>query len=189
MTLRDLFDDAAPQVAQRLLGSTLSVGSCAGRIVEVEAYESDDEASHSRRGRTVRNGSMFEQPGTLYVYRIYGVHWCANIACGPVGHGAAVLIRALEPLDGIEQMRARRNRTDLRALCSGPGKLCQALAIGGAHDGLDVLDVEGAIRLVPSDGVPFEMVTGPRIGITRDVDRPWRFGIAGSPHLSKPFPR
>jgi DNA-3-methyladenine glycosylase len=189
VTLRHLLDDAAPLVAQRLLGSTLSVGPCAGRIVEVEAYESDDEASHSRRGRTLRNRSMFEQPGTLYVYRIYGVHWCANIACGPAGHGAAVLIRALEPTGGIEQMRARRNRTDLQELCSGPGKLCQALAIGGTHDGLDVLDTEGAIRLVAGDGAPFDIVTGPRIGITRDADLPWRFGIAGSPHLSKPFPR
>lgn len=133
---------------------------------------------------------MFGPPGHLYVYRIYGMHWCANLVCGEGGRGEAVLIRALEPIDGVDLMATRRGRpaSDLRSLCSGPGKLCQALDISGADDGADLRDESGGLRLVPTADAPRSILIGPRIGISKGVETPWRFGQAGSVYLSRPFP-
>lgn len=181
---RDFFARPVHEVAPELIGATLLFGGVGGRIVEVEAYDQDDPASHSFRGRTTRTASMFGPPGHAYVYRSYGVHWCLNLVCAPEGRAEAALVRALEPTRGLEEMRARRGVEPPRGLCSGPGKLCQALGIGREHDGL------------PLDAPPFELlardaerplVVGPRIGITRAVERPWRYGLAGSPFLSRTF--
>lgn len=172
--------------ARALIGARLTVRGVGGVIVETEAYDHDDPASHSVRGRTPRNGAMFGEPGTVYVYRSYGVHWCLNIATGPVGVGAAVLIRAIEPTDGLEAMRALRNLADPRLLCSGPGRLTAALAVTRAEDGGHV--TQPPFRLEWPGKQP-EIVSGPRIGITRAVENPWRFGLAGSRFLSRAFPK
>ena len=155
-------------------------------MVETEAYAPDDPASHSFRGRTAANAAMFGPPGTLYVYRSYGIHWCANVVCGPEGVGAAVLLRALEPTQGIEEMRARRGVEDVRRLCSGPGSLTQALGIDGAHDGfpLDRQPFELSLGHEPAD-----VVVGPRIGITKAADLPRRYSLRNSPYVSRPRPR
>lgn len=180
--MTELFALDAPACARALIGAELTVDGVGGIIVETEAYDSGDPASHSFRGPTQRNAPMFGPPGRAYVYRSYGVHWCLNLVCGPPG--SAVLIRALEPTAGLEAMRARRGLADARALCSGPGKLCQALAIDLGHNAL------------PMDAPPFRLslpwrparlLAGPRIGISKGADTPWRFGLAGSPFLSRPF--
>jgi DNA-3-methyladenine glycosylase len=172
------------EVARRLIGVTFRVAGVGGRIVEVEAYDREDPASHSHAGPTARNASMFGPPGHAYVYRSYGIHWCLNFVCREPGHGAGVLIRAIEPLDGLDSMRERRGVVAEQLLCSGPGKLCQALGISRAEDGL------------PLDAPPFELiaatpevgvVAGPRIGISKAVAVPWRFGLLGSRFLSRPF--
>jgi DNA-3-methyladenine glycosylase len=177
---RDWFTREAPEVAVDLLGKLLVVDRggdagerLSGRIVETEAYTNDDPASHSYRGRTPRNAVMFGPAGHLYVYRSYGVHWCANVVTGAEGDGQAVLIRALEPLDGVDEMLRRRGRLPL---ADGPGKLCQALGIEGAHDGVDLLASDCAIRIL-DDGVPppTDPLVGPRIGITKAIDIRWRF--------------
>jgi DNA-3-methyladenine glycosylase len=181
---RDFFARSSHEVAPDLIGVTLLVDGVGGPIVEVEAYDQDDPASHSFNGRTSRNAVMFGPAGHAYVYRSYGIHWCFNVVCAEPGRAEAVLIRALQPQHGLDAMRARRGVDVERALCSGPGKLCQALAVTGAHDGL------------PLDEPPFELVarteppaiaTGTRIGLTRAADRPWRYGLAGSPYLSRRF--
>ena len=153
-----------------------------GIIVETEAYHPEDPASHSYAGPTARNAAMFGPPGRAYVYRSYGIHWCLNV----VGRrGRAVLIRALEPVAGLDRMAERRGLADPRALCSGPGKLCQALAVTREHDGLPLDRPPFELH---ARTAPVELLVGPRIGITKAVDQPWRFGLKGSPFLSRRFP-
>jgi DNA-3-methyladenine glycosylase len=173
--------------AQMLIGWELLVDGVGGIVVETEAYHHEDPASHSFSGRTARNAVMFGPPGRAYVYRSYGVHWCLNMVCGPQP-GSAVLIRAIEPAQGLETMRARREASDVRKLCSGPGKLCQALGVTRAHDGLP-MDRPPFALIPPTQAAaaPIAIVRGPRIGLSRAVDRPWRFGLAGSRFLSRPF--
>jgi DNA-3-methyladenine glycosylase len=178
------FDAPAQVVARQLIGVTLLVDGVGGRIVETEAYDRDDPASHAFSGPTERNGAMFGHPAHAYVYRSYGIHWCLNFVCREQGHGAGVLIRALEPLAGLASMRARRHTDAPLLLCSGPGKLCQALGVSRTHDGL-------ALAAPPFDLAPaapgVQVVCGPRIGISKAVEVPWRFGLAGSPFVSRPF--
>lgn len=182
MLKRDFFARSVHEVAPDLIGVTLLVDGVGGRIVEVEAYDRGDPASHGHRGRTARNAAMFGPPGHAYVYRSYGIHWCLNLVCREEGIPEAVLIRALKPTSGLDLQRSRRGVEQVRALCSGPGKLCQALGITGEHDGL-ALDVP-PFDLEERGDVP-EIVTGPRIGITRARDLNWRYGEADSPFLSR----
>ena len=181
---RDFFARPVHDVAPELIGAGLLVDGVGGRIVEVEAYDQDDPASHSFRGSTARTASMFGPPGHAYVYRSYGIHWCLNLVCGEEGRAEAALVRALEPTDGLDEMRERRGLESARALCSGPGKLCQALGITRVLDGLP-LD-EPPFELLAREEEP-PLVVGPRIGITRAVEQPWRYGLAGSPFLSRRF--
>jgi DNA-3-methyladenine glycosylase len=174
------------EVARDLVGATLLVDGVGGVIVETEAYAPHDPASHSFRGRTARNAAMFGPPGSLYVYRAYGIHWCANVVCGPERTGSAVLLRALEPTVGLDEMRERRGVDDPLRLCSGPGSLTQALAITREHDGLP-LD-RPPFRVQPRER-PVELVASPRIGITRAADLPWRYSLRSSPFVSRPRPR
>jgi DNA-3-methyladenine glycosylase len=182
MLKREFFARSVHEVAPDLIGATLLVDGVGGRIVEVEAYDQEDPASHGHRGRTARNAALFGPPGHAYVYRSYGIHWCLNLVCREEGIPEAVLIRALKPTSGLGLQRSRRGVEQVRALCSGPGKLCQALGITGEHDGL-ALDVP-PFDLEERGDVP-EIVTGPRIGITRAKDLRWRYGEAGSPFLSR----
>jgi DNA-3-methyladenine glycosylase len=181
---RDFFARSVHDVAAELIGVTVLVGGVGGRIVETEAYDHEDPAAHGYRGRTERNASMFGPAGHAYVYRSYGIHWCVNFVCEGEGVAAAVLIRALEPTHGLETMRARRGVDAERLLCSGPGRLCQALAITRAHDGLP-LDRK-PFRLEERASEP-ELVRGPRVGITRAAELPWRYALAGSRFLSRPL--
>jgi DNA-3-methyladenine glycosylase len=179
---REFFARSVHEVAPDLIGVVLLVGGVGGPIVEVEAYDQEEPASHGFRGRTARNASMFGPPGHAYVYRSYGIHWCLNFVCAEEGVAEAVLIRALEPTEGIAAMRRRRGVTNVHALCSGPGKLCQALAVTAAHDGL-ALD-RPPFQLVPRTRAP-GIATGPRIGITQATELPWRYGLEGSSFLSR----
>jgi DNA-3-methyladenine glycosylase len=181
---RDFFARSVHDVAPDLVGCTLLVDGVGGSIVEVEAYDHEDPASHGFRGRTERNRSMFGPPGLAYVYRSYGVHWCLNLVCEEEGVAAAVLVRALEPTHGVERMRARRGAEDLRFLCSGPGKLCQALGVTGGHDGMAV--DRRPFELFPAVG-RVEIVSAPRVGITAAAELPWRYGLAGSSFVSRSF--
>ena len=171
-------------VARQLIGAILLVDGVGGRIVETEAYDREDPASHTFSGPTERNRAMFGPPGHAYVYRSYGMHWCLNFVCREEGHGAGVLLRALEPLEGLDVMRQRRGLEDLRLLCAGPGRLAQALAITRALNG-HPLDAP-PFSVTPA-AAPVDIVCGPRIGISKAVDVPWRFGLAGSRFFSKPF--
>ena len=182
----DLFSRSVHEVAPALIGAALLVDGVGGRIVEVEAYDREDPASHGYRGRTERNASMFGPPGHAYVYRSYGIHWCLNLVCEGEGIANAVLVRALEPTHGLDVMRKRRGLDDPRLLCSGPGRLCQALAVKREHDGLAI--DRPPFELLEAEG-PVEVVSGPRIGITRAVELPWRFAESGSRFLSRPLPR
>jgi DNA-3-methyladenine glycosylase len=176
------------EVAPDLVGCTLLVDGVGGLVVETERYQQDDPASHSFGGPRGRNAVMFGPPGRVYVYRSYGIHWCMNLVCEPEGSGAAVLLRALAPTHGLARMRARREGRPDRLLCAGPGRLCAALGVDGALDGASAVEPGGRIA-VHGRTAPAPLATGPRIGITKAVARPWRFGLAGSAHLSRPFPR
>ncbi len=178
------FSASSAEVARSLIGVIILVDGVGGRIVETEAYDHDDPASHSYSGPTKRNSVMFGPPGRAYVYRSYGIHWCLNFVCQPEAHGAGVLIRALEPLAGLDIMRARRRLDDARLLCSGPGRVCQALGITGAHSGMPI-DKPPFQLLEPTERT--HVLMGPRIGISKATDVPWRFGLSASPFLSRPF--
>jgi DNA-3-methyladenine glycosylase len=176
-------DRPAEQVAPELLGAALLVDGVGGIVVETEAYEPDDPASHSFGGPTARNAAMFGPPAHAYVYRSYGIHWCFNVVCR---RGSAVLVRALEPKWGIEAMMERRGTRVATLLAAGPGRLTQALGITRDHDGLPLGG--GVLELDPQPVIQ-AVATGPRIGISKAVDRPWRFGFAGSAYLSRPMAR
>jgi DNA-3-methyladenine glycosylase len=182
---RSAFAADVVSVARALIGTTLLVDGVGGVVVETEAYDREDPASHAFAGPTPRNAPMFGPVGHAYVYRSYGLHWCLNLVCDAAQPGSAVLIRALAPTEGIEAMRARRGLEALRLLCAGPGRLAQALGITGAMTGLP-LDAP-PFRLLPRSEAEPAVAVGPRIGLTRGVATPWRFGLAGSPFLSKPF--
>lgn len=182
--VRSFFARSVHAVAPDLIGAIFLFNGVGGRIVEVEAYHHTDPAAHSYAGPTERNAVMFGPPGYAYVYRSYGIHWCVNFVCEPKGSAAAVLIRALEPLYGMAKMRRRRGLDEVRLLCSGPGRLCEALGISRLHNGL-ALDAP-PFELHPGAG-EVEIAIGPRIGITKAVDHPWRYGLKGSRFLSKPF--
>ena len=180
---REFFARSVHEVAPELVGCTLLVDGFGGRIVEVEAYDGEDPASHGFRGRTERNRSMFGPPGHAYVYRSYGIHWCLNLVCDEEGRAEAVLVRALEPTSALDAMRKRRGVDDERLLCSGPGRLCQALGVTGGHDGLP-LD-QPPFALLPREPAELEVLSGPRVGITQASERPWRYALAGSSFLSR----
>jgi DNA-3-methyladenine glycosylase len=181
---RRFFSRSVHEVACDLIGAVLLVNGVGGRIVEVEAYHHTDPAAHSFRGPTERNAVMFGPPGYAYVYRSYGIHWCLNLVCEPEGSASAVLIRALEPTTGLPTMRRRRGVADERLLCSGPGRVGQALGVTEAYNGL-ALDAP-PFAIFARRG-PVEVVVGPRIGITKAIDKPWRYGLKGSRFVSKPF--
>ena len=181
---RRFFARSVHEVAADLIGATFLFNGVGGRIVEVEAYHHTDPAAHSYGGPTERNAVMFGPPGFAYVYRSYGIHWCVNFVCEPEGSASAVLIRAIEPLEGLATMRCRRGLDDPRLLCSGPGRVCAALGVTRAHNAL-ALDAP-PFELHRRSG-EVEIVTGPRIGITKAVEKPWRYGLKGSRFLSKPF--
>ena len=180
---RDFFARSVHDVAPELVGVTMLVDGVGGRIVEVEAYDHEDPAAHGFAGKTARNASMFGPPGHAYVYRSYGIHWCLNFVCEDEGVAGAVLIRALEPTIGLDEMAARRGTAEPRLLAAGPGRLCQALGVTREHDG------------APLDRPPFELYAredveverGVRVGITKAVKRPWRYAEAGSKFLSRPI--
>ena len=178
------FADDSCSVARQLIGVSVLVDGVGGRIVETEAYDRLDPASHTYAGMTPRNAAMFGQPARAYVYRSYGIHWCLNFVCREAGHGAGVLIRAIEPLAGLDRMRERRGVEELRQLCSGPGKVCQALGVTQMHNRL-ALDAPPFMLLAREDDVTVQ--AGPRIGISKAMETPWRFVLAGSPYLSKPM--
>ena len=172
------------QVAPSLLGATLRHSEVAVRLTEVEAYDGPtDPASHAHRGRTARNAIMFGPPGHLYVYFSYGMHWAANVICGPEGHAAGVLLRAGEVVDGIEVARTRRGRARDRDLARGPGRLCAALRLSSEHKGCYLLG-DGPVRLEPPAVRPEMIMSGPRVGVSLEADRPWRFWVAGSRFVS-----
>jgi DNA-3-methyladenine glycosylase len=181
---RAFFARSVHEVAPDLIGATLLVDGVGGLIVEVEAYHHTDPAAHSYRGPTARNAVMFGPPGFVYVYRSYGIHWCVNFVCEEEGSASAVLIRALEPTRGLATMRRRRGVSDIRALCSGPGKLTEALGITHRHNAL-ALDAP-PFALYARTG-KLDVASGVRIGITKAVELPWRYGQRGSKFLSKPF--
>src|SRR5712692_2897671 len=178
------FARSVHEVAPDLIGATFLVDGIGGPIVEVEAYHHTDPAAHSYRGPTARNAVMFGPPGRVYVYRSYGVHWCVNFVCEAEDSASAVLIRALMPTNGLAAMRRRRGVGDERQLCAGPGRLCEALAITDAHNGAALDKAPFALF---ARAAPVEIVAGPRIGISKAVELPWRYGWAGSRFLSRPF--
>ena len=182
----EFFARSVHEVAPELIGATLLVDGTGGRIVEVEAYDQEDPASHGFSGRTARNATMFGPPGKAYVYRSYGIHWCLNLVCEEEGVASAVLVRALEPTHGLDQMRARRAVEEPRLLCSGPGRLCQALGIAREHDGawLDrpPFELREAVE-------PLAVSAGKRVGISRAAELPWRYVLTDSRFVSRPLRR
>jgi DNA-3-methyladenine glycosylase len=181
---RSFFDRSVHEVAPDLIGTMLLFNGVGGLIVEVEAYHHSEPAAHSYNGPTPRNRVMFGPPGFTYVYRSYGIHWCVNFVCEKEGSASAVLIRALAPTHGLAAMRRRRGLQEERALCSGPGKLCEALDITATHSGLPLDRAPFALHARVGEA---DVVSGIRIGITKAVDLPWRYGLRGSRYLSKPF--
>lgn len=181
---RAFFNRSVHEVAPELIGAVLLFNGVGGRLVEVEAYHQSEPAAHSFQGPTQRNAVMFGPPGYAYVYRSYGIHWCLNFVCEPEGSAGAVLIRAIEPTAGFAAMRRRRGMTDARLLCSGPGRLCEALGITGRQNGLSLTALP--FEVFAATGRT-DVVAGPRIGITKAIDLPWRYGEKGSRFLSKPF--
>jgi len=181
---KSFFDRSVHEVAPELIGATLLFNGAGGIIVEVEAYHHTEPAAHSYNGQTPRNAVMFGPAGYAYVYRSYGIHWCVNFVCEGVGSASAVLMRAIEPTEGLAAMHRRRRTADARLLCSGPGRLTEALGITHAHNGLALDAAPFELRERTGD---IEVVAGPRIGITKAVDLPWRYGFAGSRFWSKPF--
>ena len=179
---REFFARSVHAVAPALLGATLLVDGVGGTIVEVEAYDGEDPASHGYAGETARNRSMFGPPGHAYVYRSYGIHWCLNLVCDEPGRAEAALVRALEPTHGLERMREQRGLVDVRLLCSGPGRLCQALGVTREHDGLPFDEPPFALVMA---GRAVDVVRGPRVGIRRAVEAPWRYAEAGSRFVSR----
>lgn len=180
------FSTDAPVVARNLIGATLLVDGVGGIIVETEAYDVDDPAAHCHGGLTQRNRAMFGTPGHAYVYRSYGLHWCLNLVCREAGHGAGVLIRALQPTHGLDIMRRRRGVDNERLLCAGPGRVGQALGITLAHYGLPLNQPPFSV-LSPPDSASLHIISGIRIGISKAQETPWRFGLSGSPYLSRKF--
>lgn len=178
------FSESSIKVARRLIGVSLTIDGVGGVIVETEAYDREDPASHSYPGPTPRNEVMFGPPGRAYIYLSYGIHWCLNFVCREAGHGAGVLIRALEPTTGIPLMMQRRRQKDPHLLCSGPGRLGQALAV--THE-LNGKRLDRRPFSLKATGRRVRVVSGPRIGISKAIDEPWRFGLAGSSYLSHPF--
>jgi DNA-3-methyladenine glycosylase len=183
------FDRSVHVVARELIGCALRVDGVGGVIVEAESYERDDPACHAYVGLTSRTQTLFGPPAHAYVYLSYGIHSCLNFVCEPEGSAAAVLIRALEPRWGIEEMRRRRRREPLPGLCSGPGKLTEALAIVLAMNGASLTERPFELRGRDPQWTGVEVATGPRVGISKAVDLPWRFCAAGSPYLSRPLSR
>lgn len=182
---KSFFDRSVHKVAPELIGATLLVDGVGGLIVEVEAYHHTDPAAHSYNGKTDRNAVMFGPPGYLYVYRSYGIHWCMNFVCEEAGSASAVLIRALQPTHGLPSMKRRRGLTEERQLCSGPGKVCEALGVTRKHNGLPLDRPPFELRAPEQD---CEVAVGVRIGITKAADLPWRYGLKRSRYLSKPIP-
>jgi DNA-3-methyladenine glycosylase len=181
---RGFFARSVHEVAPELIGATFLVDGIGGPIVEVEAYHHTDPAAHSFAGPTARNAVMFGPPGRVYVYRSYGIHWCVNFVCEAEGSASAVLIRALMPTKGLATMRRRRGLEDERLLCAGPGRLCEALAITRANNAMALDRAPFALFARTS---PVEVAAGPRIGISKAAELPWRYGWAGSRFLSRPF--
>jgi DNA-3-methyladenine glycosylase len=181
----EFFDRSVHLVARELIGCRLFYGDCGGVIVETESYERDDPACHAYVGLTERTEVLFGPPGRAYVYLSYGIHSLLNFVAEPEGEAAAVLIRALAPTTGVDSMRARRGERPDRDLCSGPGKLTEALGIDLSQNGAD-LSSDPFLLLARQDGWRGQVIAGRRVGITKAVERPWRFGLAGSPHVSKP---
>jgi DNA-3-methyladenine glycosylase len=183
------FARSVHRVARELIGCEIAVGETAGVIVETEAYDEGDPACHAFGGPTPRSEILFGPPARAYVYLSYGIHSLLNFVVQPEGSAAAVLIRALEPTEGIELMRERRGRTELGELCSGPGKLTEALGVGLELNGTDLLGPPFVLTAPAADRRGAEVVTGPRIGITKAVEHPWRYCAAGNRHVSRPWPR
>jgi DNA-3-methyladenine glycosylase len=181
---KSFFNRSVHQVAPELIGATLLFNGTGGVIVEVEAYHHTDPAAHSYGGQTPRNAVMFGPAGHVYVYRSYGIHWCMNFVCERAGSASAVLIRALEPTEGLAAMHRRRRTADVRLLCSGPGRLTEALGVTIAHNGAALDAPPFELRARSGD---VDTISGPRIGITKAVELPWRYGLKGSRFLSKPF--
>ena len=185
---REFFDRSVHEVARELIGCELSVGETAGIIVETEAYDATDPACHAYIGRTARNEVLFGPPGRAYVYLSYGIHSLLNAVAEPEGSAAAVLIRALEPTEGIEEMRERRGREEIEELCSGPGKLTEALGVGLSLNGAALDEPPFEIAPRAADWNAAEIVADTRIGITRAAELPWRYCVKGSRYVSRPWP-
>lgn len=184
----EFFARSVHDVARELIGCSLTFGECEGVIVETESYERDDPACHAYVGRTARNEVLFGPPGFAYVYLSYGIHNLLNFVAEPEGRAAAVLIRALAPTRGLDAMRKRRGRSEERDLCSGPGKLSQALGVGLEQNGAPLSRLPFTVREPQEAWLGARVLTGPRVGITRATERPWRFCAAGCEHVSRPHP-